>query len=183
MRKFIYLFSWVRMLMLMASVGSVLAALLMFFVGFDHLLHTAVLFVGTEHSGSTLYKHVTIGVLESVDAFLFGLVFIIFAFAIAIGFVFQLPADLVTGLPRWMKAEGVAELKQTLVEVVIVGLIIIFAGVAVEQGRDLDWDDLVLPIAIALLAGSMRLLHFSEPRVESWQRDQHADHERTRNAP
>lgn len=167
MNKVLIVLSWVRVLMLLASVGSVLSALLMFIVGFEHLFHAAQLFFDPALEGTALYKRVTISVLETVDSFLFGLVFIIFAYAIAIGFVIQIPTEAAARLPRWMKIDGIGELKQTLVEVVIVGLIIIFAGVAVELGRDLNWDDLVLPIAIVLLAGSMRLLHFPEQRASA----------------
>lgn len=183
MHKILFAISWLRIIMLLASIGSVLAALLMFIVGFEHLFHAAALFFDPMLAGTTLYKRVTIGVLESVDAFLFALVFIIFAYAIAIGFVFQLKHESMENLPRWMKVEGIGELKQTLVEVVIVGLIIIFAGVAVEQGRDLGWDDLVLPIAITLLAGSMRLLRFPDQRLGAVEHLPDADRQRTRNAP
>jgi hypothetical protein len=47
--------------------------------------------------------------------------------------------------------------------VVIVGLIIAFARIAVEQGRELDWDDLILPIAIFMLAAAMKLIRGTEP--------------------
>jgi uncharacterized membrane protein YqhA len=168
-QRIIHVLSQIRFLMLAAAVGSLMSALLMFFVGFDHLYVTLGKFTDPALTDTLLYKQITIAVLEAVDAFLFGIVFIIFAYAITIGFVFQLPDQKVAHLPRWMKVEGVSELKQTLVEVVIVGLIILFAGVAVEQGRDLGWDDLVLPIGIVLLAAAMRLLH-TEPRPQAGER-------------
>jgi uncharacterized membrane protein YqhA len=160
--KLIEALFWVRGLMLLASVGSILCSLLMFVVGFDHLIEATKMFFGPA-SGDKLQEQVTVEVLQSIDAFLFALVFIIFAYGITLGFVFRLAPRLMHDLPRWMKIEGIGELKQTLVEVVLVGLIIAFARIAVEQGRELDWDDLVLPIAIFMLAGSLKLIRIGEP--------------------
>ena len=74
----------------------------------------------------------TVPVLEAVDAFLFGIVLVIFAYGIAIGFVFTLPETVGKSLPNWMKIEGVSQLKGILSEVVIVVLIVIFARIVVE---------------------------------------------------
>jgi uncharacterized membrane protein YqhA len=158
MHRFAVVLRALRYLMLAASLGSLLGAVMMFLVGFDHLLHTAVLFFDRDLSGEEFYRRITVDVLESVDAFLFGSVFVLFSYAIALGFVFQLPASDMENMPRWMRNQSLGELKQSLVEVVIVGLIVIFAGIAVQLGRDLEWDDLVLPIAILLLSGGLRLI-------------------------
>ncbi len=91
-------------------------------------------------------------VLEAVDAFLFGIVLVIFAYGIAIGFVFTLPEDYGRRLPNWMKVEGVGQLKATLAEVVIVVLIVIFARVVVEANGHFEWSMLVLPVSILLIA-------------------------------
>ena len=80
----------------------------------------------------------TVPVLEAVDAFLFGIVLVIFAYGIAIGFVFTLPETVGKSLPNWMKIEGVGQLKGILSEVVIVVLIVIFARVVVEAERQVS---------------------------------------------
>ena len=71
-------------------------------------------------------------VLEAVDAFLFGIVLVIFAYGIAIGFVFTLPEGYGKRLPDLDEVAGVGQLKETLTEVVIVVLIVIFARIVVE---------------------------------------------------
>jgi uncharacterized membrane protein YqhA len=154
---------WIRGLMLLASIGSVLSAILMFIVGFDHLREAVAHFWDPSQNQERVHERVTVEVLQSIDAFLFALVFIIFAYGITLGFVFRLAAHSMHDLPRWMKIEGIGELKQTLVEVVLVGLIIAFARIAVEQGRDLDWDDLVLPVSILMLAAALKLIRIGEP--------------------
>jgi uncharacterized membrane protein YqhA len=145
-----------RIVMLAGSVGSFLGSLLMFYQGF--------LFVGeawdTLRHGSEdgHVAQVTVPVLEAVDSFLFGVVLVIFAYGIAVGFVFRLPPALARILPSWMKITGVGQLKAILAEVVVVVLIVIFARVVVEAGSTFSWNLLVLPVSIVLLAGAIWLL-------------------------
>ena len=100
-------------------------------------------------------------VLEAVDAFLFGIVLVIFAYGIAIGFVFTLPESVGQSLPVWMKIEGVSQLKGILSEVVIVVLIVIFARVVVEANGHLQWSMLVLPASILMIAVALRMIELA----------------------
>ena len=129
-----------RAIMLIGSAGAMVGALLMFLQGSSFLYHAwHDFFTG---------QQVVVPVLEAVDAFLFGIVLVIFAYGIAIGFVFSLPEGYGRRLPNWMKVEGVGQLKATLAEVVIVVLIVIFARVvvgSVELEKPFDWQLLVLP--------------------------------------
>jgi uncharacterized membrane protein YqhA len=151
-----------RVVMLAGSIGSFLGSLLMFYQGF--------LFVGdawetVRHGGEEGHvAQITVPVLEAVDSFLFGVVLVIFAYGIAVGFVIRLPDRIARILPSWMKISGVSQLKAILAEVVIVVLIVIFARVvveAVDHGGSFDWSLLVLPFAIVLLAGAIWLLDLS----------------------
>ncbi|MGV8840251.1 MAG: YqhA family protein [Bauldia sp.] len=151
-----------RVVMLAGSIGSFLGSLLMFYQGF--------LFVGdawetVRHGGEEGHvAQITVPVLEAVDSFLFGVVLVIFAYGIAVGFVIRLPDRIARILPSWMKISGVSQLKAILAEVVIVVLIVIFARVvveAVDHGGSFDWSLLVLPLAIVLLAGAIWLLDLS----------------------
>src|SRR4029077_13912475 len=117
-----------RAIMLIGSVGAQVGSLLMFLQG-GFFLHEAWHTILAE--GDAVQKQVTVPVLEAVDSFLFGIVLVIFAYGIAIGFVFTLPEGYGKRLPNWMKVEGVGQLKATLAEVVIVVLIVIFARVVV----------------------------------------------------
>jgi uncharacterized membrane protein YqhA len=115
--------------MLIGSAGAIVGALLMFAQGGFYLFeawHTLMT------PGEAAERSVTVPVLEAVDAFLFGIVLVIFAYGIAIRFVFTLPEGYGERLPEWMKVGGVGQLKATLAEVVIVVLIVIFARVVVE---------------------------------------------------
>ena len=142
-----------RAIMLIGSAGAMAGALLMFLQGSSFLYHAWHDFF----SG----QQVVVPVLEAVDAFLFGIVLVIFAYDIPIGFVFSLPEGYGQRLPNWMKVEGVGQLKATLAEVVIVVLVVIFARVVVgtvELSRQFEWPMLVLPASIFLIATALRMI-------------------------
>ena len=94
----------------------------------------------------------------ATDALLFGIVLLIFAYAIAFGFVIQLSEANRQRLPAWMQIEGVTELKITLVQVILVYLIVDFATDISEPDTEVTWQTLVMPIAILLIAGALRLM-------------------------
>lgn len=149
-----------RVVMLAGSVGSFLGSLLMFWQGFLYLGDAVNVLShrnDDEHAAT-----VTVPILEAVDSFLFGVVLVIFAYGIAVGFVIRLPDRLARILPSWMKITGVGELKVILAEVVVVVLVVIFARVIVEAGSDFQWSMLVLPVAIALISGSIWILGLGE---------------------
>jgi uncharacterized membrane protein YqhA len=141
--------------MLIGSAGALVGSMLMFLQG-GVFLHEAWHTIMTE--GDAVQKQVTVPVLEAVDSFLFGIVLVIFAYGIAIGFVFTLPEGYGERLPIWMKVGGVGQLKATLAEVVIVVLIVIFARIIVEANGRLEWSMLVLPASILMIAVALRMI-------------------------
>lgn len=155
MRGMLNFFLGLRAIMLIGSAGAIVSSLLMFLQG-GFFLHEAWHTILAE--GNAAQKQVTVPVLEAVDAFMFGIVLVIFAYGIAIGFVFTLPEGYGKRLPNWMKVDGVGQLKATLAEVVIVVLIVIFARIIVEANRHLEWSMLVLPASILLIATAVRMI-------------------------
>jgi len=144
-----------RAIMLIGSVGALVGSLLMFLQG-GVFLHEAWHTILAE--GDAVQKQVTVPVLEAVDSFLFGIVLEIFAYGIAIGFVFTLPEGYGQWLPIWMKVGGVGQLKAPLAEVVIVVLIVIFARIVVEANGHLQWSMLVLPASILMISVALRMI-------------------------
>jgi uncharacterized membrane protein YqhA len=142
-----------RAIILIGSAGALVGSLLMFLQG-GGFLHEAWHTILAE--GDAVQKQVTVPVLEAVDSLLFSIVLEIFAYGIAIGFVFTLPEGYGQRLPIWMKVGGVGQLKATLAEVVIVVLIVIFARIVVEANGHLQWSMLVLPASILMI--SLRML-------------------------
>jgi uncharacterized membrane protein YqhA len=152
-----------RTVMLIGSVGALLGSLLMFFQGGLYLYeawHTLM----SPHAEVVSERAATVPVLEAVDAFLFGIVLVIFSYGIAIGFVFNLPDDYVRTLPAWMRIEGVSQLKGILSEVVIVVLIVIFARIVVgtvDSGKSFEWSMIVLPASILMIAVALRMIELA----------------------
>ena len=142
-----------RFLMLFASLGAMLGGLLMFWEAGTKLVGAFdVLLAGSQEN------YIGASIMMATDALLFGVVLSIFAFAIAFGFVFQVSEGNRQRLPAWIRIEGVTELKITLVQVILVYLIVDFATDISEPGADLSWQTLVMPIAIVLIAGALRLM-------------------------
>ena len=144
-----------RYIMLIGALGAALGAALMFFEGAAKLAGAIQTLVVDHGAGATV---VVAAVLRATDAFLFGIVLVIFAYAITFGFVLNLPPEDRRRLPAWMRVEGVGELKHTLIEVILVYLVVDFATNVAEAGTHLSWDHLILPFAVVLIAGASRLL-------------------------
>jgi uncharacterized membrane protein YqhA len=152
-----------RLVMLVASFGTAIGALIMFWEGMATTLQAAAgLYQGQDS------KLVTAMVMGATDVFLFGIVLVIFAYSIAFGFVFELTREQRMRLPPWMRLTGMHELKMTLISVIIVYLVVDFATDWAEVGRDVTWQMLTKPISILLLAASLRLFA-SEPASEDVQ--------------
>lgn len=144
-----------RFLMLFACLGAVVGALLMFGLAGAKLGHGAAIVLTSrfEQSGE-----ITTAVMGATDALLFGVVLIIFAFAIAFGFVFPPDGAAHQRVPAWMQISSVGELKHTLVEVIIVYLVVDFAtDLALIEGN-VDVHQLIKPAAVLLIAGALHLM-------------------------
>jgi uncharacterized membrane protein YqhA len=144
-----------RFLMLLASLGALSGAALMFWLAGAKLGDGVQLLWA---SGAGPAGEVTAAVMGATDAFLFGIVLIIFAYAIAFGFVFQAQEQTREKVPAWLQVHGVSELKQILIEVVIVYLIVDFATDLAADGDVLTWQTLVKPASIVLIATALRLM-------------------------
>jgi uncharacterized membrane protein YqhA len=153
-----------RMALLIASFGVVLGAGLMFWLGFYKLLHS-IQEAWVPETINT--KAIAAGVMGATDAFLFGVVLIIFASTITFGFALELPERLATHLPAWMKVKDISELKETLVQIILIYLIVDFATDIAESETPLSWPALVKPLAILLIAGSLWLFGGMHHREES----------------
>jgi uncharacterized membrane protein YqhA len=147
-----------RFILLIACAGTAVGALVMFWEGAARMIN-AIYAVTLGHDP----KGAIAQVMGGTDAFLFGIVLVIFAFNIAFGFVFELSKAEKQGLPAWMRPSGMRELKLTLVGVILVYLIVDFATDWAESNFADSWVMLVKPISILLIAATYRLLAMPEP--------------------
>ena len=157
------LFLPLRLIMLLAAFGALVGALLMFGLGCFKLLEAFAAVGG----GAGAVRAVTGAVFAAVDAYLFGIVLVIFAYAIAFGFVFDVAPEQRARLPAWMRVGGISELKHTLVEVILVYLVVEFATDVAQAEEHVSWEALVMPIAILLIAAALRCLPVGHREVEA----------------
>ena len=156
-----------RFVTLVAAVGVGSGAIMMFWLGAAKLVGgMSFVFQG----GGTGAQSVITAVMEATDAFLFGLVLVVFAYGITFGFAVDLPPAVRAKLPPWMRVQGIGELKNTLIEIILVYLIVDFATDVAEVETRVSWDMLLKPAAIFLIAGALRLVR--NPRSED---HMHAD--------
>ena len=116
------------------------------------------LVAAARYIGASESKSVNTYVMHATDAILFGIVLIIFAYAIAFGFVIELSAETRESLPRWLHVESVSHLKHSLIELILVYMVVDLATDWEGSEAPLDWSALVKPTSILLIAGALRLL-------------------------
>jgi uncharacterized membrane protein YqhA len=144
-----------RYVILVGSVAAGIGALLMFYEAAVKLAGALrTLFVADAGSG----KAIITAVMGATDACLFGIVLTFFAYAIVFGFVVQLDAATRTRLPHWMRVDSISDLKQTLIEVILVYLVVDFATDIAESETHVSWETLIMPSAILLIAAALRLM-------------------------
>lgn len=154
-----------RFVTFVAVAASSLGALLMIFIG---LRETVMAFREqlVRESGALKPDDATaIHLISALDRFLMAIVLLYFAYGIYLLFVRPERQEEELGIPRWLHVEGIGQLKQTLAEVIVVVLFVLFLRVALEtftaQGPDITLQAavkiLILPLSILLLAAALRL--------------------------
>ena len=143
-----------RLLVLLASLGTLAGAIVMFGLAAVKLSHG----IEALWSGSAGVGAVTAGVMGATDAVLFGIVLIVFAYAMAYGLALPPQERMRESLPDWVRVQGVGELKRTLVEVIIVYLIVDFATDLAVREDPLVWTLLIKPVSVILTALALRLM-------------------------
>src|SRR5262245_28492513 len=98
-------FRTLRYILILAAFGLLLGSLLMFWEGLMRLRE------GYEQVRFDSDTAVVVTVLQATDKILLGVVLMVVACAIALGFALNLTAEQRTALPQWMIIDTVAELK------------------------------------------------------------------------
>lgn len=143
-----------RYFLMVPVLVSFVGAMVMFGVGSYETGVALFEFVGGHFGG----KGVTVPLIKALDAYLIGIILTIFSFGVYDFFVSELePAEEAGVRPDWLKFESVGELKNKIIEVVLVILTIVFF----EQMRanaevfDTTEEFLIIPVGTAILAVSL----------------------------
>ena len=152
-----------RYLALVAVICSFAAAILMFIMGAVKTFKAAShYFTGLPAPAPALEgigkaDMTTKFLVQSVDAFLFALVLLIFALGTYNLFVKPLPRAERRG-SFWLSIRSIGHLKSSLAELIIIILFVKFLELVLIDVQALSWEALILPVSIGLLAGAMKLL-------------------------
>lgn len=98
-------------------------------------------------------------IIESLDAFLLAIVLSYFAFALFKLFIAP-PYKEKSSAESESTHMTLGKLKETLAQVIVVVLFILFTRIVWLKLDNLQWEILILPISIALLALSIKLAKF-----------------------
>jgi len=157
----------VRYLASIAVIFSFLSSMMVFYVGAKKTIFAIIGYfqgvrpdLAPEHMKAE--NIVIIQVIDSIDSFLLALVLLYFGYGIYALFLHQPDAKVIHSLPKWLVVKNLGQLKETLGQVIIIILLVLFLQIIWLNLLDLTWQVLVLPIAIALLALAMRLVGFRE---------------------
>ena len=154
-------FLYFRYMSYVAVVTSVFGAGLMFFLA---VVKTIKAYVAVLHDPdalmqekSTVFNESVALVVQSIDAFMIGMVFMMFAYGVATLFIkkVELPEGHVF---RWVKIGSMNHLKVILGEMIIIVLFVKFLEVILLNDSDLTFEILVLPVGIVLLALALKFL-------------------------
>ncbi len=170
------IFGVARSLTLAAVVASMAGAFLMFYLGVVNTLDAFAIQLGWTPIPEDLPSDeaTIIALMGALDRFLIGMVLLFFGFGVYGLFIRPDLTAREIGLPDWMHVERIGQLKQTLAEVIIVVLFVLFLRVALQAfhagGEAMDVEGmgrfLMLPIAIVLLSAGLRLAQLHPKETE-----------------
>lgn len=156
-----------RYVSLIAVVASAFASILMFIIGAikvyaGYLTYFSADLAGTELPAESTNLAITF-LIQAVDAFLIGVVFMIFSGGIYYLYVRQIDVKS-PEVESWIKIRNIGQLKNILAELVIIILFVKFLEGALKVGiAHYEWQMLVLPAGILMLAISLKLLELKDP--------------------
>ncbi len=125
------LFRATRLFTLAAVAASFIGALLMFYLGVGETFAAfALQFGGERPADSPLPKGelTVLTLMNALDRFLIGMVLLFFSYGVYGLFVRPDRTAAELGLPDWMHVEHIGQLKQTIAEVIIIVLFVLFCA-------------------------------------------------------
>lgn len=151
-----------RYISIIAVVASAFGSLLMFIIGAIKVVR-AYLAVFSENilTGAGVGAGANVAIVylvQAIDAFLIAIGLMIFGGGIYNLFVHAIP----DGHRKLFGIESIAQLKSLLAELIVVILIVKFLEEALHSDAAYQWDIIVLPAGVLLIAIAVRLLRFKD---------------------
>ena len=105
-----------------------------------------------------------LGFIESIDIFLISLVFLVFSVGINLLFIKHSDQEFIASVPKWMRVKNFSELKFLLMEAIIATLFVLLISAFIQLDGAIDWEFLVLPATVLMLAISLKILKWKEEK-------------------
>ena len=153
-----------RLFVLIAVIASMVAAILMVFLGalsvFWELSHFSVIFTSPE-ALEAAHKSLTIHAISAMDTFLIATVLFIFSIGLYDLFVRKIDIKGSDNSPE-LVVSSLEQLKEKLLKVILIVLVVTFFKAAISLTYKTPVDLLYLALAVLLIAGSLALSHFKK---------------------
>lgn len=157
----------IRYVAVLAVVGSLLGAMLMFLIGLYEVFEAFLIFFGFGHPTVPRKEalEATATILSSLDSFLLG--FILLYFAYNLFFLLTSPEQREQRfsrikMPPAFEVESLEEMKKTILIVIVVSLSVFLLKVNMLSVESFEWADLFTPISIVAVALAIKLIDFDE---------------------
>ena len=150
-----------RYMSYVAVVTSLFGAALMFLLGVTKTVRAYITFLSQfddplEHYPQSVDQAIAL-LVQAIDSFLIGMVFIIFSYGVTTLFVrrIELPEGSVFS---WVRITNIKNLKVILGELIVIILSVKFLEVVLLNAAEFSYEMLVLPVGVVLLALALKLL-------------------------
>jgi uncharacterized membrane protein YqhA len=156
-----------RFTTMIAVVGSLAGAVLMFFLGLYNIYEAFRYGLIEPTSEKAQFgTAAVISVIEGLDRFLIAIVLLYFGYGVYSLFIHPEQAEEELAIPAWLRVTQIGQLKQVVAEVIVVVLFVLFLRVVLQSFREpnvsMSWLQIatfaLLPVSTALLALSLRLV-------------------------
>lgn len=156
-----------RYITLIAVLTSGLGSVLMFIIGALKVYGAYAAYFGSEYVDITLPNEAAniaiTFLIQAVDSFLIGIVLMIFSGGIYYLYVHRIDTE-THEVSSWIRIRDIRQLKNILAELVIIILFVKFLEGGLKFSlNELQWQMLVLPAGILMLAAALKLLGMHPP--------------------
>ena len=158
-------FSHFKKVSIIAVLASMLGSLLMFIIGAVKVgrAYDAYFLMAIDPDSTPKIK-VSLAIaylVQAIDAFLIALILMIFGYGIYVLFIADKTAK-ERGESVGFNIRSIGELKKILADMIVIILMVNFLEFALTNTTGFDWTALILPGAILLLAGAVRVLKLED---------------------
>jgi len=142
-----------RAIIALAALGMIGSGLVLLGEAGTNLLAAARAMLAHDHAQSTISL-----VMKTIDECLFAVIITLLGAKVIASFVLAERVTMGDDLPSWIRPSEMGELKSTFCQAILVYLIVDFATDMATLDDKPDAGHLVLPAAILLIAGALKLM-------------------------